>query len=350
MLMRALRALLLCALLLLGVLAAPPDDSSSAAAVPADTALVRERAAAALAKKHGAAAARQQRSASLATWKNASVVILVTWHNRSLDWLAELGTSLEHSEIGLALYCKGGNTSCSETHIPAALRHAVRYCDAGWNAEGREAHTIALFLTEFYHALPRVTVFVHDNEYGGLLHPLRNKSPAEVRSWVREVEAQPTPLFRDRRTCLCVDDVREPNWRTYGPRKEPIVWFMERILGFHNASSRWRHLAYPPTACLAVPARAVLSRPKLVYEVIFALTNGTTGEKERGPDGQRLWLPQLVFHGWEGGEQRKWFPFSWVRARLTACAAGLHADANTSCILPRFAAGTQPGAPLVRDL
>jgi hypothetical protein len=300
--------LLPAALLLLGCLAVPPDESSTVAGAVVDSPLERERAAAALAKKHGAAAARQQRAASAAQW-NASVVVVVTWHNRSLDWLAELGSSLDH-EVALALYCKGGNTSCSDTHIPAALRRAVRYCDAGWNSEGREAHTMALFATQFYHALPRVTVFVHDNEYGGLLTPLRNKSASEVRSWVREVEAQPSPLFRDRRTCLCAEDVREPNWRTYGPRKEAMVWLMERVLGFHNASARWRNVAFPPTACLAVPARAVLSRPKLVFELIYALTNGTSGAAELGPKGERLWLPQLTFTGWENGEQRKWQPFS----------------------------------------
>ena len=148
-----------------------------------------------------------------------------------------------------------------------------------------------------------------DNEEPRLAK-LRGMDGSQLHAWARSVEAQPSPLFRNSSTCLCTHVV-ETNWRTYGPRKQPMVWFMERVLGFTNATARWGSLAFPPGAVLAVPARAVLTRPKLVYEIIYALTNGSD---LTGAAGQRddVWAPQLTFHGWENGIQRKWAPFSWA--------------------------------------
>ena len=120
------------------------------------TALEDEAAAAVLTVRHALAAARQQRAASRAQW-NSSVVVVVTWHNRSIDWLTNYG--FERSGVTLALYIKGGNHTCGS--VPAALRASVAHCEKGDNAEGREAHTMGLFLAQWYTALPRVTIFVH---------------------------------------------------------------------------------------------------------------------------------------------------------------------------------------------
>ena len=274
-----------------------------AAYVPG-AAVGEEAAAAALAKRHGAAAARQQRAASLARW-NSSVVIVVTWHNRSIDWLAKYSPA----HVSLALYIKGGPYTCRD--VPSALQASVAHCEKGGNADGREAHTMALFLTRWYGVLPRVTMFSHDND-DERLHPLRNLTSLQLHAWARAVEAQSPPLFRSRSTCLCVN-VTETHWRRYGPRKPALAWFMQHVLGFANASDRWASLAYPPGATLAVPARAVLSRPKLVYEVIYALTNGT---EEVDPAavarGTAMGRPQLSFRSWENGNQRQWAPFSWA--------------------------------------
>ena len=258
-----------------------------------------------LAERHALAAARQQRAASRAQW-NSSVVIVVTWHNRSIDWLMNYG--FERSGVMLALYIKGGNHTCGS--VPAALRASVAHCEKGDNAEGREAHTMGLFLAQWFTALPRVTIFVHDNEEPRLAK-LRGMDATQLHAWARSVEAQPSPLFRNSSTCLCTHVV-ETNWRTYGPRKQPMVWFMERVLGFTNATARWGSLAFPPGAVLAVPARAVLTRPKLVYEIIYALTNGSDLTGAAGQQRDDVWAPQLTFHGWENGRQRKWAPFSWA--------------------------------------
>ena len=325
----ALVALLLAAMLRCGVAALYERASI------ARTALEEEATASELAKRHASAAVRHQRAASHAQW-NSTVVVVVTWHNRSIEWLTKYG--FERSGVTLALYIKGGNHTCDS--VPAALRASVAHCEKGFNAEGREAHTMGLFLAQWYTKLLRVTIFVHDDEEYQLAK-LRGLDSTQLRAWVHNVEAQPSPLFRNSSTCLCAS-ARENHWRTYGPRKAPMVWFMEHVLGFTNATARWGSLLFPPMAVLAVPARAVLTRPKLVYEIIYALTNGSdVAGASSLPD---KWAPQLTFHGWENGNhQRKWAPLSWAHnferlwVRLTELLRRLGSAALTRALTTCYA-------------
>ena len=301
------RALLLLAALtfLLSVLATTEEGARRPSI---RSALEQEAAAGSLAKRLALVAVRHQRAASQAKWRS-SVVVVVTWHSRDIDWLSQYG--FERSGITVALYIKGGNHTCNS--VPQSLLATVAHCEKGDNAEGREAHTMGLFLAQWYTALPRVTVFVHDNEEPRLAQ-FRGMKASQLRAWVHNVESQPSPIFRNSSTCMCAH-AREINWLSYGHRKQPMVWFMQHVLGFTDADTRWQSLTFPPGAVLAVPSRAVLTRPRLVYELIYALTNGT----ERGQCGQcpggfqpDVWAPQLTYHGWQDGIQRKWAPFSWA--------------------------------------
>jgi hypothetical protein len=236
-----------------------------------------------------------------AAWRH-DVVIVVTWHNRTIDWLARY--SLEH--LSLALFIKGGPFTCDD--VPAALAPAVVLCEKGDNADGREAHTMAMFAMRFYDALPRVAMFSHDNE-DGRLSVLREQSGAQLAAWARAVVTQAPPLFRNVTTCAC-SIVREPFWRANNDRSVPALWLLTKVLEFDallNASTRWRSITFPPSATLAVPARAIRGRPKLVYTLLFELLNGTMDA------GHPFNEPALLYRGKQNPTfQRPWMPFSWA--------------------------------------
>ena len=125
-------------------------------------------------------------------------------------------------------------------------------------------------------------------------------------AWVRSVVEQPRqqPLFQSPVTCLC-HTTREEFWRSSNPRTVPALWFLEKVLGYENVTTRWNSWSFPPTAQLAVPSHAIHDRPKLVYTIILELTNGTT--KGIVTDNARL-----VYSGPENGILRAWAAFSWA--------------------------------------
>ena len=234
--------------------------------------------------------------AGFAFWGH-QVALVVTWHNRSIAWLERY--PLDH--LAVALFVKGGNGSCAD--VPERVQRAVVVCDSGYNADGREAHTMALFITRYYDALPRVSIFVHDQD-DARLDPLLGLTREGMSAWVRSVVDQPRPLFQTPRTGLCSIS-RESFWRDEDPRKVPALWFLEHILGYKNVSTRWHSWTFPPTAQLAVPSRAIHDRPELVYRLILELTNGTTKALETDQ-------PRLVYSGPENGHLRPWSAFSWA--------------------------------------
>ena len=60
------------------------------------------------------------------------------------------------------------------------MRPLVTHCFEGPNANGREAHTIALFASTFYDNLPRITYFAQDDCVPHRLLPLDNAAYAAV--------------------------------------------------------------------------------------------------------------------------------------------------------------------------
>jgi hypothetical protein len=219
----------------------------------------------------------------------------------TIDWLARY--SLEH--VSLALFIKGGPFTCAD--VPAPLAPAVALCEKLENADGREAHTMALFAMRYYDALPRVTVFSHDDE-DGRLHVLREQSREQLAAWTRAVSTQSPPLFRNATTCACTI-VREPFWTENNHRSVPALWLLTKVLEFDrllNASTRWRSITYPPRATMAVPARAIRARPKLVYTLLFELLDGTMDPARPFQEAA------LLYRGRENPTvQRPWTPFSW---------------------------------------
>jgi hypothetical protein len=197
----------------------------------------------------------------------ADLVVVVTWHNKSLEWLAER-YPLNHTRF--MLYVKGDLRSCN-TDIPAVLEPAVVGCHHMHNAGGRESHTIAHFAASHYASLPRLTSFVQDDGLHALSLP-PDMSEAAFRDWVALAESRP---FSSREACLC-DVVEETFWtqdRYYW--YEPMRWFIDTFLDFDVAAANWTAVRWPTSANLVVPRAAVRSRPRALYALIEQMFNGT---------------------------------------------------------------------------
>ena len=198
--------------------------------------------------------------------------MVVTWHNKSIDWLAER-FPLNHTRF--VLYSKGGLRSCY-TDIPEALAPAVVGCHETHNAGGREAHSMAEFITSNYDLLPRLTYFTQDDAHmSHATMPLpADMNTAAFQEWAAHAEARP---FSTRETCLC-SIIVEPIWtlQQYGSRLYvPMRWFMEAFLDIDVAAANWTAVRWPSGANLVVPGAAIRSRPRALYALIQQLFNGT---------------------------------------------------------------------------
>ena len=188
-----------------------------------------------------------------AFWKS-DVVVVVTWYNHDIAWLAAL--PLRHvrvppprrrrgapagrcsdaraprppppRQVRLAIYVKGTKRRC--TDVPSTLHKAVALCREVHNAGGREAHTIALFALQWYDALPRIAIFAQDDapppRHRSQLLRLSGHSPAQMARWTEEAERHP---FAGPDTCLCRVIVED--WWRPCPSEAPFPKDMPRCYG-----------------------------------------------------------------------------------------------------------------------
>lgn len=90
---------------------------------------------------------------------SAEWVVVVTNYERDLGWLSMLPLHL--GVIKVAVYIKWDHRvhrSCEM--IPADVKPHLAFCREVPNAHGREAHTMASFIVEFYDRLPRMLIFL----------------------------------------------------------------------------------------------------------------------------------------------------------------------------------------------
>jgi hypothetical protein len=192
---------------------------------------------------------------------------------------------------------------------------------------------MALFVTQFYDALPRLSIFAQDDghgehHHGKLIAALSGRDAHALAAWADDAERRP---FAESDTCLCHAFI-EDWWnacpehapfppdtpRCYGDTYWPMRWFMETFLDFPNAGEDWGAVRWPEAAQLVVPAWAIRSRPKLVFSVILQLLNSTylplgpeadAGQKEYPllhRSAQLHWRPWGT-HEWAHIFERLWF-------------------------------------------
>jgi len=230
----------------------------------------------------GHTALEERRQAARRQWGGVDLVVVVTWFNQALDWLVpeDQAPPFPLPYTRFVLYNKGGPKSC-ETDVPQRLRPYVLQCERLHNAGGREAHSIALFVTRHYRALPRLVFFSHDDTRAAHLpraagidvlgYPTPN--PEAWAAWVELAESKP---FTCRELCLC-DLEYEQGWapETYGWWGGQ-TWFMGAFLEMDAVARNWTSVRWPAKATLLVPAVAIRRRPVTVYSVILQLLNGTS--------------------------------------------------------------------------
>jgi len=218
-----------------------------------------------------------------AKW-NADLVVVLTWHSRSLEWVQPLFAA-QLNWTRFAIYSKGGVKTC-EADLPPALRPYVAHCSVESNAMGREAHTMALFLATHYGELPRLVLFLQDDEHeaGGRLAPLLNVASEEsFQAWAEAVEAG--PVSPD--TCLCHgQEERFPDGYA-AMYRGPMQWLVDTFLG-HDTSS-WENIRWPANAELLVSAAAIRRRDATLYRLLLELTEGVEVGGEAQP-GEAVWL------------------------------------------------------------
>ena len=182
-----------------------------------------------------------------------------------------------------ALFSKGGIHSCA-SDVPAELQPYVVHCSEEENAFGREGHTMALFITRHWDHLPRLTLFMQDDETHASpreerLRPLLFSNSEEAFDiWMRTVEAHP---FQPA-TCLCqmtVETFPEGYMAMY---RDPIQFFTDSLMGLDSNS--WTTLRYPNEAMLVAPSTALRRRDLTLFRVIVELTRGVQIRGTNGTD------------------------------------------------------------------
>jgi hypothetical protein len=214
-----------------------------------------------------------RRSASLSRW-GAELVVLVTWHSAELEPFAQL---FPLTRTRFVLYIKGELKRCA-TDVPPILALYVVACDELANAVGREAHSMALFVSRHYDELPRLLLTMQDDDIrGGILRaerlqPLQALMGEEDddawRAWVRGVEEAPfTPV-----TCLCLMVMERFPEGYMDMYRVPMTWLLETFLG-HNITS-WATLRTANEAMLLVPGAEAVRRDRSLYTMLVELTQG----------------------------------------------------------------------------
>lgn len=236
-------------------------------------------------------------------WR-VDVVALLTVHGGDLAWV----TRLPLHSVHLAVYLKKREREC-EGVVPAEAAHALALCQHSRNAAGRDLHSLLLFVSAHYHDLPRLLLVGHDHAPYQWQPLFSMTSTKEVGAWVARVESQ--PLFREPETCMCVIveerhfrpcealseaetrtllPAADPNATCYGVWWKPASWLLDHVLDANRSAWTGGSIRWPSEATLAIPAVAVLRRPRGIYSALLGMVNATAEEGSGGrrelPDGQ----------------------------------------------------------------
>jgi len=149
----------------------------------------------------------QRRNSSLTRW-GVELVVLVTWHDDDLEPLLLL---FPLELVSFVVYLKGNLRSCEA--LPADMLRRLAACVPEPNTGGREAHTIATFVSRHYDELPRLLLCMQDDEIqtgptrAERLAPLVEMKKqfgdaGDAQSWQRWVRSVEEAPFRPD-TCMC---------------------------------------------------------------------------------------------------------------------------------------------------
>jgi hypothetical protein len=263
-------------------------------------------------------------------------VVVVTWHSSPIDWLA----ALPASRVQVALYLKHENRSC-DADVPLAVRPLLAFCAATPNAGGREAHTAALFITQFYDTLPQVVFFAHDDcvredeEINGPDDPriaaasgacgvlkLALWDGAATRAWVAAHVAHPRDAFASSDSCLCNINhegafaacplaAKVPAGVCYGEGYLPMAWLLRTFLG-HETPEAWQHIRWPSRAQLAVPGTLIRRRPRLLYVLLRELLAADWADESRERTADEA--PALLHVLSPGPVHKRWSSLQWAHS------------------------------------
>ena len=232
------------------------------------------------------------RSSAYFMWKHAALVIVVTWYSADVSWLDAL--PFQH-HMSLVVYVKqDANASRSCAKLPPLAKKHTALCTELPNANGREAHTMAKFVKDHYHALPPVTFFAQDDCVRGDAGVLGNRQECPVMRLADLDAAGMADLMRrvssdplTDATCMCMPVV-EDFYRScpHGPippdheRCYGDVWYgIEFLRDLAGVPANGTLLRWPGGAHFAAPAH-VLRRPGRAFWVAAErLLDGTAPDK-----------------------------------------------------------------------
>lgn len=254
-------------------------------------------------------------------WKHAVWVVVVTWYTADVSWLDELPF---HHHLSLAVYVKqDGNSSRKCTDLPPLAKKHTALCVELPNTHGREAHTMAKFVKDNYHALPPVTFFAQDDcETRGPdrastcpIFRLSHMNATEMADFTRSLSAQP---FTDA-TCVC-EPVVEDFYRRCPPGEIPPghvkcygdVWHaVESVRELAGVPHNGTLLRWPAGAHFAAPAHA-LRKPGRAFWATAEKLLDATGPDKREARGSLAYSTAEISKVWTSFEmahvlERAWF-------------------------------------------
>ena len=257
-------------------------------------------------------------------WKHAAFVIVLTWYNADVSWLDELPF---HHHIALVVYVKQDaivSHRCSE--LPPLAKKHTALCTEVPNAHGREAHTIAKFVRDHYHALPEVTFFAQDDCVKPGAHhtqdwklacpvmKLGDMNTTEMADFIRRVHADPLSDA----TCLCapvVEDFFQPCPPGPVPPDHPKcygdVWYgIEFLRDVAGVPPNGTLLRWPGGAHFAAPAH-VLRRPGRAFWVMAERLLDGVGPEKMEAYGSLTYTTALINTRWASFPMAHVFERSW---------------------------------------
>jgi hypothetical protein len=222
---------------------------------------------------HGQLAAHvreRSQTRSRALWE-ADLIVVVTWHSRSLDSLRAFPT--DSGLVRFALLVRGDLKRC-DRDVPDWLQPLVSLCEHLPNDDGRDSHSIAWFLLSYYHQLPRLLYFAQDDE--GERKELRHVPRGDAfGAWLSRVEDDP---FASEETCLC--RIMVERWESaeqYGASYASMQLLFSLLS--HNTSGV-STLRWPGANYFTLSARVARRVPRMFYGLLAELLRTSSHPKK----------------------------------------------------------------------
>jgi len=211
---------------------------------------------------------------SLEHW-GADLVVVVTWHSRGLEGLR--GVPLDLGVLSFVLLVKGEARSC-ERDVPDWLAPHVAQCSQLPNDEGRYSHSVAWFLHEHYHRLPRLILFAQDDDAPRHELELLPRTAAAFADWLARAEEDP---FASSAACLC--NVVVERWESaeqYGESYDTMQLLLRMGAAGHELGHNVTRLRWPASLQFVLSGRAARRAPRLLYGLMLELLTSTTGRSK----------------------------------------------------------------------